>query len=122
MKRANQIDHELAAALGELDASKALMRQRRLELLNSVPASRSSSDALHTFEAKARELNAATERYLGAVGAFNAACRKSRKDSLQEIPVSEGRPAVTLRFEVKIGPSRRNSPLLTTHKGWPGGS
>lgn len=117
-----QIEFDLANALRELDASKALMRQRRLELLNSVPASRSSSDALHTFEAKARELNAATERYLGAVAVFNAACRKSRKDSLQEIPVSEGRSAVTLRFQVKIGPSRRNSPLLTTQNIRPGGS
>jgi hypothetical protein len=39
------------------------------------PVHRSPND-LHAFEALARELNEATNRYLRAIGGFNAACKK----------------------------------------------
>jgi len=78
---------DLIAALHELDAAKALVRVREAELRAAVPAPSQkgcSPKALHIFEAKARKVNVATKRYLGAVGVFNAACQKSRSQPVEE--------------------------------------
>ena len=71
---------DLTTVLRELDISKALMRQKQVELNNVVrllPANYSSQD-LRMFEAKSHAMNVATERYLRAVEAFNAACQEHR--------------------------------------------
>jgi hypothetical protein len=81
---------DLTAALRELDAANALVRQRREELSKAVSAScydGCSPKSLRIFETKARRMNEATERYLGAVGKFNAACQKNRKRPLEESAV-----------------------------------
>jgi hypothetical protein len=78
---------DLTAALRELDAAKALVRKRKAELSEAVPVvSRQgcSANALQDFEAKAHKMNTATKRYLGAVGAFNVACRKGHDHELAE--------------------------------------
>jgi hypothetical protein len=78
---------DLTAALHELDAARALVRQRREELSKAVPTlshSGCSPKGSRSFETQARKMNKATKRYLGAVSAFNAACRNSRKNPLEE--------------------------------------
>jgi hypothetical protein len=79
---------DLTAALHELDTAKALVRMREAELRDAIPAPSQrgccSPKALHIFEAKARKMNVATKRYLGAVGAFTAACQKSRNQPVEE--------------------------------------
>jgi len=78
---------DLTAALHELDAASALVRQRREELSKAVPTLSHrgcSPKGLRIFETQARKMNKATKRYLGAVSAFNAACRNSRKNPLEE--------------------------------------
>ncbi len=78
---------DLTAALRELDAASALVRQRRAELSKAVPTlsdNGCSPKGLRIFETRARKMNKATKRYLGAVGAFNAACQKSRYSPLEE--------------------------------------
>jgi hypothetical protein len=78
---------DLAAVLRELDAASALVRQRREELSQAVPAPSydgCSPKGLRIFETKARRMNRATKRYLGAVGAFNAACQNSHNYPREE--------------------------------------
>jgi|SRR5580704_3546865 hypothetical protein len=78
---------DLTAALRELDAASALVRQRREELSQAVPAPSydgCSPKGLRIFETKARRMNRATKRYLGAVGAFNAACQNSHNYPREE--------------------------------------
>src|ERR1700675_4007729 len=78
---------DLTAALHELDAASALVRQRREELSKAVPAlshNGCSPKVLQSFESKARSMNKATTRYLGAVSAFNAACQNSGKNPLEQ--------------------------------------
>jgi hypothetical protein len=85
-------DDELNSALRELDSSKAIMLQKQAELTEVIPALSHvgcSANDLQTFEVKARELNEATSRYLLAVGAFNAACRKGLDQSAPEAPLTK---------------------------------
>jgi|HubBroStandDraft_5_1064220.scaffolds.fasta_scaffold642695_1 hypothetical protein len=79
MYDASRTDH-LTVALRELDAAKALVDARKAELDEAVPIVTPlgcSAKALQNFEAKAHIMNKATRRYLGAVAAFNVACRKN---------------------------------------------
>lgn len=72
-------EDELTTALRELDAAKALMRDRQLELTKAVPALAPrvcSPDDLHVFAAGSKRMNEAVERHRRAVSAFNVACRK----------------------------------------------
>jgi hypothetical protein len=83
---------DLTAVLRELDAASALVRQRREELSQAVPASSydgCSPKGLRIFETKARRMNKATRRYLGAVCAFNAACQRDRNRPLEESEVEQ---------------------------------
>jgi hypothetical protein len=87
---------DLTVALHELDAAKALVRLREAELRSAVPEPSQkgcSPKALHIFEAKAHKMNVATKRYLGAVGAFNIACQKSRIQPSEE-PALHGAPLI----------------------------
>jgi hypothetical protein len=70
-------EHEFTTAIRELDAAKALVRKRQLELSDAIPAlscDQPSPDKLLNFEERSRVMHEATELYLHAVGVFNAAC------------------------------------------------
>lgn len=70
--------YDLSEVLHELDATKAAVRERQLELSKAVRAlscSCCSSRSLRIFEAKSHKMNQATQLYLRAVGRFNVACQ-----------------------------------------------
>jgi hypothetical protein len=97
----------LTTALHELDKAKALLYKEQMALNRAFPALShvdSSPSGSYIFEAKARELNEATKRYLRAIGSFNAACQRRRTDSRQEFLLtseSHVRSTMPLRFERK---------------------
>jgi hypothetical protein len=73
---------DLTTALRELDASKALMHRRQVELSGALPApadDRCSPNNSHRFRSCARAMNEAEERHRNAVVAFNAACRRKEQ-------------------------------------------
>jgi len=79
-------EHELTIAMRELDAAKALARNRRLELGNttdSITRHPPSPVELLIFEQRSRAMNEAAGRYLRAVGAFTAACLEERSTKIR---------------------------------------
>jgi hypothetical protein len=106
-------DDSLTTVLHELDEAKSLLYKEQMELNRAFPALShvgSSPSGPYIFEAKARELNEATKRYLRAIRSFNAACQRRRNDSRQEFLLTSQFPvrsAMPLRFERKAGGFRR---------------
>ena len=85
-------DDELIATLRELDAAKALVRERKAELLAVAnPNVSDSSNGSITFEARVRAMNDATAIYRQAVAEFNRVCGRSCvvKPTSSVVPSSE---------------------------------
>jgi hypothetical protein len=75
-------DHEFSAALNQLDAAKALMRNGQNELNKAARAltdSGGSRGCMRAFESRNREMNYTTKCYLHAVQVFNGVCHQSRQ-------------------------------------------
>jgi len=73
----SRTDTDLVAALRELDATKAVVRQwqtRLAKAVSALPSDGCPPKGLRILEATSRRMNQATKRYLLAVRAFNAAC------------------------------------------------
>ncbi len=71
-------ERQLAAVLKELDTSKALVRKARFELGNAsseLARSGRSPERLVAFATLNHCLSEETERYRGAIQAFNLVCR-----------------------------------------------
>src|SRR5579864_6087975 len=80
---------DLTAALHELDIAQGLVRNKRVELNQSVRAASKtgcSARTLYDFKVTAREMEEATVRYLRAVAAFHAVCQKTPIELSTELP------------------------------------
>ena len=79
----SRTDTDLIAALRELDATKAVVRQwqtRLAKAVSALPSDGCPPKGLRIFEATSRRMNQATKRYLLAVSAFNAACHTGNSE------------------------------------------
>ena len=79
-------EHEFTIAMRELDAAKASVRNRRLELLNVIHVlndHRPSPVELLSLEERSRAMNEASGLYIRAVGAFTAACLEERTTKIR---------------------------------------
>ncbi|HEX4594144.1 MAG TPA: hypothetical protein VH157_07705 [Bryobacteraceae bacterium] len=84
----NRVNSALNAALRQLDATKAVVRKRQVELSQAIPGlceTSRSSRSWRIFYAKSGKLNRATKRYLVAVSEFNTACHSKLLDFVSEL-------------------------------------